>query len=83
MPGIADALATPPNSGGVAPLIPRHLAAMPDDLRALAEQLLAGPHSDRAVAQAFTDDGYESSPGAVRNYRAKHRIQRYAPEPNR
>lgn len=79
MPGIADTLKAGPSKGGTPPLIPTHLDAMPDDLRKLAEKLVASPtHSDRQVADAFTSEGYPTSQGAVRNYRQSKRIGRYA-----
>lgn len=78
MPGIAEALTAAPYKGGTPSMVAARLDAMPDDLRPLADQLLASEHSDRFVADAFTDDGFPVSAGAIRNYRRDHKLQRYA-----
>lgn len=79
MPGIAEALKeTRGYTGGTSSAVALALDAMPDDLRKLAVKLLASEHSDRFVADAFTDDCYQVSQGAVRNYRVRHKLQRFA-----
>ena len=78
MPGIADALTTPKRTGGQKALVAVLLGKMPDDLRPLAEQLLASDHSDRFVAEAFTDDGYPVSQNAIRGHRYTHKLSRFA-----
>lgn len=80
MPGIADELHNPrPARGGTKGRIEVHLDRMPDDLRALALELLASDSSDAAVARAFTHDGYPvGSTTPVRNYRISHGISRFA-----
>lgn len=65
-------------TGGAGLLVPVVLAEMPDDLREAAEALLASHRSDRAVAEAFSDDGYALSQNAVRNYRRTHKLHRFA-----
>lgn len=78
MPGIADALTAPKRQGGTVPIVPALLTRMTDDLRPLAVQLIASDHSDQYVAEAFTDDGYPVSAGAIRNYRQTHKLSRFA-----
>lgn len=79
MPGIADAIDAPRPRPGPAPMIPKALAAMPDDLRAKAKALLASDRSDYVVAAAFTDSGYPINHSTVRNHRQTHRLGRFAP----
>ena len=79
MPGIADALSVDKKrTGGTAPLVAALLTKMDEDLRPLAEQLIASEHSDRFVSEAFTDDGYPVSSGAIRNHRQTHKLSRFA-----
>jgi hypothetical protein len=75
---IAQALQEANRTGGAGLQVPKTLATMPKDLRKPAEALLASGRSDRAVAEAFTDDGYPISENAVRNYRRTHRLHRFA-----
>jgi hypothetical protein len=76
--GIAEALTAEPYKGGTPSMVAAQLSAMTGDLRKLAESLLASAHSDRFVGDAFTDEGYPVSLGAVRNYRRANKLQRYA-----
>jgi len=78
VPGIAEALTAAGPRGGAAPAVPLLLATMPDELRTQAEALLASTHSDRTVADAFCEDGYQLSPNAIRSHRMTHRLQRFA-----
>ena len=78
MPGIADALTAPKRTGGTIPIVPSLLAKMTDELRPLAVQLIDSDHSDQYVAEAFTDDGFPVSAGAIRNYRQAHKLSRFA-----
>ena len=78
MSAIAQALSERDRHGGAGLLVQTILADMPEDVRTLAVQLLASHRSDRAVAEAFTDDGYEVSQNAIRNYRRSHRLHRFA-----
>ena len=75
---IAQALQEANRTGGAGLLAPKVLATMPKDLRKAAEALLASGRSDRAVAEAFADDGYPISQNAVRNYRRSNRLHRFA-----
>lgn len=78
MSAIAQALNEQDRHGGAGLLIPTVLSDMPEDVRTLAVQLLASHRSDRAVAEAFCDDGYIVSQNAVRNYRRNNRLHRFA-----
>ncbi len=77
MPGIAEAIEAARPRGGARLLVPQVLATMPEDLQRLALQLLASEHSDRFVAEAFSDDGYEVSANSVRNYRRANHLHRF------
>ena len=77
--GIADALTVDKKrTGGTVPLVPALLAKMTDALRPLAVQLIESDHSDQYVAEAFTDDGFPVSAGAIRNHRQAHKLSRFA-----
>lgn len=78
MSAIRAAIEEQDRRGGVTQRVAIVLADMPDDLRGAAEALLASHRSDRAVTDAFCDDGYEISQNAVRNYRQKHKLHRFA-----
>ena len=78
MSSIAQALKEADRPGGAGLQVPKVLAAMPKATRTQAEALLASGRSDRAVAEAFTDDGYPVSQNAVRNYRRTNRLHRFA-----
>lgn len=78
MPGIREAINAKPPTGGTRPLVDIHLAAMDTKLRRLATTLLASEHSDRFVADAFSDDGYPLTQGSVRTYRRANKLQRFA-----
>lgn len=73
-----EALAGENSTGGIGLKLVPILERMPDDLREAAEALLASERSDRAVADAFTDDGYDVSPNAVRNYRRSRKLNRFS-----
>jgi len=75
---MAQALQEKDRTGGAGQRLPVILAEMPADVRKLAETLLASHRSDRAVAEAITDDGYDVSQNAVRNYRRAHKLHRFA-----
>lgn len=59
-------------------MVPKLLESMPDDLRELAEKLLASNRSDGVVAEAFAFEGYKVSLNAIRNHRLRNRMQRFA-----
>jgi hypothetical protein len=75
---IAQALQEKDRPGGITLKAREVLASMPPETRELAEQLLASHRSDRAVSDAFTQDGYPLSQNAVRNYRVVNRLHRFA-----
>ena len=78
MSAIAQALQEKDRPGGITLKAREVLASMPPETRELAEQLLASHRSDRAVSDAFTQDGYPLSQNAVRNYRVVNRLHRFA-----
>lgn len=79
---MAEALTRRDDTGGPAHRVALVLAKMPDDVRQVAEALLASDRSDRAVAEAMTADGWGVSQNAVRNYRVTNRLHRFAPRPD-
>lgn len=79
MSAIEAALKAPKRRGGQRPVVDALLATMPDDLRQSAVALMESEHSDRFVAEAFTEDGYPVSPNAIRGHRYAHKVSRFAP----
>lgn len=77
---LADHLASAPKRAGHPPVMEGLLEVMPKADREAAMAMLGDPGwSDERVGAALRAEGYRTSNGAVRSYRLRHGLARFAP----